>query len=82
MSDTEVTTETTPEVAVIETPVKEVTLEVTPEPKSFVVQVEDAVVNTFNEAELELKKAFEFVSEQTKSEIELGRSVMKKFLGL
>jgi hypothetical protein len=75
MDDTEVSTE-------IETPVEEVTLEVTPEPKSFVVQVEDAVVNTLNEAELELEKAFEFMSEQAKAEIELGRSAMKKFLGL
>ena len=83
MDDTEVVTEATP-VAVesSEEVTSEVTVEAEPESKSFVVQVEDAVVEVVSKVETIAEEALEFMSEQTRAEIEMGRAAMQRLLGL
>lgn len=83
MDDTEVVTGAAP-VAVesSEEVTSEVTVEAEPESKSFVVQVEDAVVEVVSKVETIAEEALEFMSEQTRAEIEMGRAAMQRLLGL
>lgn len=87
MDDTEVVTETVTEAVPVavessEEVTSEVTVEAEPESKSFVVQVEDAVVEVVSKVETIAEEALEFMSEQTRAEIEMGRAAMQRLLGL
>ena len=83
MDDTEVVTEAAPVVVESSEEVtSEVTVEAEPESKSFVVQVEDAVVEVVSKVETIAEEALEFMSEQTRAEIEMGRAAMQRLLGL
>ena len=83
MDDTEVVTGAAPVVVESSEEVtSEVTVEAEPESKSFVVQVEDAVVEVVSKVETIAEEALEFMSEQTRAEIEMGRAAMQRLLGL
>lgn len=83
MDDTEVVTEAAP-VAVesFEEVTSEVTVEAELESKFFVVQIEDAVVEVASKVETIAEEVLEFMSEQTRAEIEMGRAAMQRLLGL
>ena len=83
MNDTEVVTEAAP-VAVesFEEVTSEVTVEAELESKFFVVQIEDAVVEVASKVETIAEEVLEFMSEQTRAEIEMGRAAMQRLLGL